>query len=85
MKLIETTVSDTTVRVRFADNADTAKATQWIDLQVPVADLKHGSRTPLPNPETLVLGASQVAVLRFVRDLADAEISRLVSRQNRSS
>ena len=40
MKLFETSVTDTTVWMRFADDDDLAKAKEWIDIQVPISALK---------------------------------------------
>jgi hypothetical protein len=85
MKLIETTVSGSSVWMRFADNADAARAAQWIDFQVPLAALKHGSGTDLPDPVELMLAATQVAALRFVRDRVSEETQRLASLANRNS
>jgi len=39
MTLIETVVTETTVRMRYADNADASKAMNWIDFQVPIDKL----------------------------------------------
>jgi hypothetical protein len=40
MKLVKTSVTDSTVWMRFADDDDPAKAKEWIDVQVPVNALK---------------------------------------------
>ncbi len=85
MKLIETTVSETTVRMRYADNADAAKATQWVDIQVPIAGLVRGSGTPLSDPSGLKLSITQATVLHAVQDLIGVEMSRLANLANRSS
>ncbi len=83
MKLIETTISETEVRMRYADNSDALQATQSIDIRLPLAVLKHGSGSALPHPGELLLSATQAAALRFVQELADAEKSRLVNLSNR--
>jgi hypothetical protein len=79
MKLIETTVSETTVRMQYADNADPEKATQWIDLQFRMADLKHGSGTPLPPVAPLKLAAIQAAALTRAQELIGEEMGRLLA------
>ena len=40
MKLVKTSVTDSTVWLRFADNDEAAKAKEWIDVQVPISALK---------------------------------------------
>ena len=40
MKLVKTSITDSTVWMRFADDNDPAKAKEWIDVQVPVSALK---------------------------------------------
>ena len=39
MKLVKTSVTDSTVWLRFADNDEAAKAKEWIDVQVPISAL----------------------------------------------
>jgi hypothetical protein len=41
MKLIETMVMESEVYVRYADDANPEKATQWLDFQLPLSELKH--------------------------------------------
>ena len=36
MKLVKTSVTDSTVWLRFADNDEAATAKEWIDVQVPI-------------------------------------------------
>jgi hypothetical protein len=40
LKHIETTVLETTVRMRYADNADPTKAREWFAFEVPISELK---------------------------------------------
>ena len=40
MQLVKTSMTDSTVWLRFADNDDTSKAKEWIDVQVSIAALK---------------------------------------------
>jgi hypothetical protein len=79
MKLIETVVTDSTVRMRYADNADPAKAKHWIDFQVPLAELRQVSETPLGDPESHYLSTVRLTALRYVRGKADGEIQRLLN------
>jgi hypothetical protein len=39
MKLIETTVSETTVHLQLADDADLERATEWFEFEVPLEGL----------------------------------------------
>ena len=83
MKLIETTVLEKMVRMRYADNVDPVKATQWIDFQVPLALLELPSVNgdhPLGDPESRYLGSIQQAALRYARDLIGAETQALADR-----
>jgi hypothetical protein len=84
MKLIETTVSETTVRMRYADNADPAKASQWIDFQVPLAELAEGTgarKTHLDRLEARFLGAIQEAALHYMQDVVAKEIRETATRR----
>ena len=80
LSLIETTVSEYSVRMRYADKTDPTKALAWIDFCFPLGDLVHpDSRDgqPLGDPEKQYLGEIRLAVLRAARDLIGAEIQRL--------
>jgi hypothetical protein len=87
MKLIETTILETTVRMRYADNADPAKATQWIEFQVPNSELKEGieahRQSHLGSLATRKLGAIQEAALAYVQDVVGAEIRAVATRQGK--
>lgn len=74
LKLVQTTFSETTIRLRYADDADPARAKQWLDFQFLIADLKHVSETPVRDPQALALGVLQAAALRRARDIASGEI-----------
>jgi hypothetical protein len=70
--------------MRYADNADSAQATKWIDFQVPIAGLiAFDQRTPLGDVEERTLAETHLAALRHVRDLIGAETQRLSSLANR--
>ncbi|MFZ0733110.1 MAG: hypothetical protein WAM79_12350, partial [Candidatus Sulfotelmatobacter sp.] len=67
MKLIETTVLETTVRMRYADNADPAKAKEWFAFEVPLAPLtlpSAGGDHPLGALHTRYFSSIQQAALR---------------------
>jgi hypothetical protein len=78
MHLVETIVSETTVRLRYADHVDPAKATEWLDFQVPTADLKSPDQhNPLGDIESRYLAEVRLVALRHVRDIIGAETQRL--------
>jgi hypothetical protein len=65
IKLVETNISGVMIYMRYADNPDTAKATQWVDFQVPIADLiAFDQRTPLRDVEERYLAETHLAALR---------------------
>jgi hypothetical protein len=89
MKLISTSLTETSIRMRYADHADPTKATQWFDFQVPLTELvdprSRGSQTPDPlgDPNQEYLGAVRLAALRYVRNLVGDETQRLTAVGNR--
>ena len=89
MMLIETSVSDKSVWMRFADTSDCAKAAHWIDFQVPLSELKvpagSGTEVLLGDPELQLLSEVRLAALRYVRDVIGAETRRLSGLRDRSS
>jgi hypothetical protein len=79
-KLVETTISETTVRLRYANENEAAKSTEWIDIQVPLAELlvPHTHQpTKIGNPEPYFVAEVRLAALHYVRDVIGAEIQRL--------
>jgi len=72
--LIETTISDTTVHMRYADNLDPEKAKEWVDFQVPLTGLELPLE-PLGDIAERQFRLIQAAALRRVRELIDAEIA----------
>jgi hypothetical protein len=83
MKLIETTILETTVRMRFADNADPAKAIEWLEFQVPLAALKVPDsevELPLEKLNARYLGSIRQAALQHARQIIAAEIPKIVTR-----
>jgi hypothetical protein len=80
MKLIETTVSETTVHMQLADNAELDKAAEWLEFEVPVSKLKMADgHTPMGDPTAKRLVTIQLASLHVARDAIDEEIQRLSS------
>ena len=84
MKIVETTISETSIRMRYADSSDPLKATEWIDFQLKLSELKRPSGTKLGEPEPLHLAELRRAALQCVQDLLDNEIRRLRESSNRN-
>jgi hypothetical protein len=74
MKLIETTISETTVRMRYADDADASKATQSLEFVVPMGEAR---------PEWHLPAIQRVALLT-VQELVNAEIQAASKRVDRA-
>jgi hypothetical protein len=49
-------------------------AEYWIDFQVPVEKLTLPPESPLGNPDTQLLSAVRLAVLRYARSVISGEI-----------
>jgi hypothetical protein len=80
MKLVETKISETAIYMRYADNPDTTRATQWIDFQIPLDGLKvpgRGGERVLGNIEDQYFGSIHLAALRQVRETITAETQRI--------
>lgn len=71
MKITETIVSKTTVRVRFSDGLD--PPVEWMDFQVKLAEPKLG------ETELQYFGELQKEVLRRARGAINAESERLAT------
>jgi hypothetical protein len=86
MTLIETIVSETSIRMRYADHEDPVRATQWLDFKVLIADLKSPDQhNLLGDPETRFLAEVRLAALRHARDIIGDETKRLSNLANRIS
>jgi hypothetical protein len=81
VKLVETKISETSIHMRYADDPDAAKASIWIDFQLPLASLKnqHNQNELLGDPESQFLAEIRLAALRHVRDAIGGETQRLSS------
>jgi len=78
MKLIETNVSATTVRMRFEDDAQPVEPEEWVEFEVPLAKLTMGDhQTPMGDPAARRFALIQRAALQRARDVIDDEIQRL--------
>jgi hypothetical protein len=86
LKLIETTISPTAVRLRYADNSDPTKATQWMDIQAPIAELMEPRReqAKLGEAELQYLAELHRAVLQYGRHVINGEIQRLAKQAGRT-
>ncbi|MBZ0259291.1 MAG: hypothetical protein K8F90_01640 [Hyphomicrobiales bacterium] len=67
LKLILTTVTETAVRMRYADHADPALATTWLDYQVPLETVRRQDGKPP------LLAEVQVKALLHARGIIGAE------------
>jgi hypothetical protein len=87
MHLIETMISETAVRMRYADQPEPARATEWVDFQVKLADLMVPTDPGelLENPESHYLATIRLAALRRARDVIDGENERLLSLAGRKA
>jgi hypothetical protein len=68
IKLVETAIRPTTIRLRYADADDPAAATEWIDLHFDAKDLKHPKTgNPLGSLGPRYLLEIQAAALHHAR------------------
>jgi hypothetical protein len=65
--------------MRYADDPDPTRATQWFDLCVPLSALEHPLKPgePIQETDSLPVAAVRVAALRYVRDAIGEETQRL--------
>jgi hypothetical protein len=84
MKLVETAIRATTIRLRYANADDPSTATEWIDIQFAADDLKHPSTgNSLGDLAPKFLLEIQATVLHRARDEIDGEIQRLRDQRGR--
>jgi len=79
VKLVETVMTETVVRIRLADDADRLKAQSWVECQLQRSALKRLSGTSATNLDALPLPIVRQVVLENVRAAIDAEIARLTT------
>lgn len=86
MVLIETTVTATSVRMRYADQRDATKATRWLDFQVPLDGLKlpllggsRGEEEFGDDPNLRILAEVHLAALHRARAIIGDEMQRFGS------
>jgi hypothetical protein len=81
MKLVKTTILETTIQMSIADDGDPEKAIAWLDFEIPLEPLTvaspGGGPQALGDPGNKPLATIQEAALRYVRDAMNAEIRRL--------
>ena len=77
MKLVETAVTESAVRIRFADDADRLRARSWIECQIQRWDLKHLNGTPVENLASLSFPMVRQVILENAQAVLAAEIERL--------
>jgi hypothetical protein len=78
--LIETVISGGSIRIRYANDADPTKATEWIDFRIPLSELKSRREETIGAEAHLYnLAEVHLAALRYVRDAADEEMTRYAS------
>ena len=84
MQLIETTISEKAIRVRFADHADAAKATEWFEAQVVPGEYVFGELKLSEGPDRMPLGAIRLAALQRAQAVIADEMKRLSQLVGRS-
>jgi hypothetical protein len=84
-KLVETTISGSSIRLRFADESN--PEFEWMHFQVPISELKEPNQqnSKLDEPELQYLAELQLAVLQYVRHAINAEIQRLAAQAGRTA
>jgi hypothetical protein len=86
MKLLETAISETHVRMLLADADTKEAANQWIEFRVPVSALvdQSGTKQPLGSPESHFVGGVQLAALFQALTVIADETQRLRSVADRT-
>lgn len=81
MKLVETAIFESSVKMRYADHADPLKATEWFEFRIPldllVDPIDHRKKFPEVN-ESFVAEV-RAAALRYVRDVIGGETQGLLA------
>jgi hypothetical protein len=80
MKHVETRISETTVRMRYADDPDPVKVTHWLDFRVALNDLQvpdQNGMHALGDLERRYLASIRLGALRYARGVIDDEIRAL--------
>jgi hypothetical protein len=84
-KLVETTISVNSIRLRYADESN--PEFEWMHFQVPLSELKepHQQKAILGEPELQYLAELHLAVLQYVRHAINAEIQRFAGQAGRTA
>jgi hypothetical protein len=77
MKLVETAVTESAVRIRLADDAERLRAQSWIECQILRSDLKHLNGTPVQDLASLSFPMVRQVILENAQAVLAAEIERL--------
>lgn len=85
MKLVETSIGGAFVRLRFADDPNRDQSSSWIDIQVPLSDLKNQKNERLTDLDMQYLGEVRLAALQYARAIIGAENQRLSGLAGRNS
>jgi hypothetical protein len=75
LKLIDTKIANDLVLIRYADDADNAKAKHWIDLCLPLAKLGLNDLAARNRPK--LLAAARDYLLTVVREDPPKDSSKL--------
>jgi hypothetical protein len=81
MILLETKILNDSIQMRYADNPDPTQAAEWLEFRAKLLGLVHpysrGGPQPLGNPEEQFVSESELAALRYMRDVIGEETQRL--------
>lgn len=77
MKIVDTQLTETFVRLRLADESDPAAAQFWIDVRVPHDALIQASGTPVQSYADWPLHQVRRAILETAQGAIAEEIRRL--------
>jgi hypothetical protein len=79
MRLIETTITVDTLRMRFSGDVTLENSTESLTFEVPIATLLVGENNPLGDPGARSLAVIQRAALHHVRVVVTDEMQRLAA------
>ena len=81
LQLVETKILPDAIQLRYADDPDSAVASEWCEFRVRLAGLTHplvqGQPRTLGDPDAQFLAEVRLAALRYMRDVIGEETQRL--------
>jgi hypothetical protein len=77
LKLTETTISGTSVKMRLEDEDQSREPNLWVEFEVPLSDLMLDANNPLGVPGRRPLAIVQRAALSRVQEAIYQEMKRL--------